>query len=541
MRASFRGAALLPGLLIASFGVGPSRLAAQEPDFCAPVPLAVPTAEPPVVELLVGPPPAPLLTKTQPEDPPTPAITLRVRVPATAPASKELEYRICAENRSPALAHHVLVRVPLPSGARYVRASPEPAERQPELLWRLGSVAGGGKSEITLVVVPTGAEDVKLCARVQFEHGECVCTKIPRPGLRLEKTGPEKALLYDSLNFRLTVTNIGTADLVNVRLTDKLPAGLEPSGGKDRLNWIIGTLPPGQSKSVDYQVIAKAMGRLCNTAIATAEGGLRDEKQSCVAVTEAKLGMTMHGPARRYLNVNATYEITLNNAGTGPLENVSIDNPLPPQTEFVAASEGGQAAGNQVRWVFGTLEPGASRTVELTLRALSPGHICNRATAQAERGLTRQAEVCTDFAGVAALELTVQDSEDPVEVGKTTMYNITVHNPGSTPATNVRIAATVPSQMAVLRATPADYRVQDRMIVYEPRTIPAGGDVRFQIEVRGERAGDVRFKVDLTADQLPAGPVQQEEGTTIFTSLPPSRREPGSVPATAPVKTNSAR
>ena len=51
----------------------------------------------------------------------------------------------------------------------------------------------------------------------------------------------------------------------------------------------MGTLAPGQSQSVEYQVIATKPGRLCNKAIATAAGGLREEKESCVTVGEMKL------------------------------------------------------------------------------------------------------------------------------------------------------------------------------------------------------------------------------------------------------------
>jgi hypothetical protein len=86
--------------------------------------------------------------------------------------------------------------------------------------------------------------------------------------------------------------------------------------------------------------------------------------------------------------------------------------------------------------------------------------------------------------------------------------------------------ATVPEQMTVMRAAGAsDNRKDGQKITYEPLTLAAGGEARFRIEVKAERPGDVRFKVELTADQLTAGPVQQEESTTIFAVLPSSRRK----------------
>jgi uncharacterized repeat protein (TIGR01451 family) len=462
----------------------------------------------------------------EPPDPPAPVVVLRVRVAASIAAGQELEYRICVENRSPAAAHHVLVRNPLPANARFVRATPEPAVREPELLWRLGTLEGGARQDIVLVLAPAGGEEIKNCARVQFEHGECVTTKVARPSLSMHKNGPTQALLSDTLNYRLTLTNTGSAELSNLLVTDLLPAGLEHTSGKDRLSWIVGTLAPSQTQNIDYQVVAKKLGRLCNKVIATAAGGLREEMESCVTVGEMKLGLTMTGPARHYLNIPATYELTVSNTGTLPLTHVVITNPVPAQTTFLSASGAGQLVGNGVQWLIGTLAPAASRTVQIRLRALAPGRICNQAIATADRGLTEQAEACTDFSGASALSLAVDDTVDPVAVGGETSYNITVRNPGTKPVTRVQIVATVPEQMIVIGAGGAsDNRKEGQKIIYAPLTLPPGGEARFRVDVKAQRPGDVRFKVELTADQLTAGPVLQEESTTIFVALPSLRKK----------------
>jgi uncharacterized repeat protein (TIGR01451 family) len=223
----------------------------------------------------------------------------------------------------------------------------------------------------------------------------------------------------------------------------------------------------------------------------------------------------------------ATYQITVNNEGAAPLSNVEINNPVPSQANFLSAGEGGQLVDNQVKWMIGELAPGTSRTVDIVLQARAPGKICNQASATADRGLSKQAEACTDFAGVAALALEVEDTNDPVEVDAATTYNITVRNPGSGPVTNVRIAATVPQQMTVTRAAgTTDNRKEGQKVIYEPITLQGGGEARFSVEVKAQRPGDVRFKVELTADQLTAGPVQQEESTTIYAILPSSRTKP---------------
>ncbi len=515
-------AGLLSCLAFAPMGDA-GRLRADPTTPCGPVLLPPHRPEPPLADWSAV--PSPLAQGVPyPQDPPTPVVAIRVRVPASVAAGQDLDYRICVENRSSAAAHHVLVHNPLPANARFVRASREPSATDPELVWRLGTLEAGAKQEIVLTLAPTGTGDVNNCARVQFEHGQCVRTKVTKPALKIHKTGPTQAHLYDALTYKLTLTNTGTAELTNVLLTDVIPKGLEHESGKSRLSWIVGSLAPGESQSVDYQVMAKAVGRLCNKAIATADGGLRQEIETCVTVGEAKLDVKMTGPKRRYLNLPAKYEISLTNPGTATLSQVMITNPLPAGTTFISATEDGQLADNEVRWSLGTLAPGARRSVAVVLQAQTEGRICNKATVSADRGLTKQAEACTDFIGVPALSLEVVDSNDPIEVGTATAYKVTVRNQGTTPATHVRIVATVPNQLEVTRAAgSANFRKEGQKITYEPITLEPAGEARYRIEVKAVRAGDVRFKVELTADQLTAGPVQQEESTAIYAALPPSR------------------
>ena len=109
-----------------------------------PAPLPCPAPPPPA--------PPPIDETPCPIDPPTPVVAIRVRAPASSAGGREIEYRICIENCSDADAHHVVVRDPLPANARFVRASPEPHVREPELVWHLGSLEGGKCREITLVL-----------------------------------------------------------------------------------------------------------------------------------------------------------------------------------------------------------------------------------------------------------------------------------------------------------------------------------------------------------------------------------------------------
>jgi uncharacterized repeat protein (TIGR01451 family) len=385
-----------------------------------------------------------------------------VRVLACAVAGQELKYHLCVENCSPAAAHHVLVRNPMPKNARFVRATPEPTSREPELQWRLGTLAGGARCEIMLVLAPTGTDDVKNCARVQFEHGQCVLTRIaraaPPPGVPVGPPAP---------------------------------------------------LPPVPTKP------APPLGT-------------------------AKLALTISGPKQELVNQPATYTITISNPGTAAAGSVLVTGLLPANTKFLSASEGGRFHANQVAWLLGTLAPGASRTVQLVLRADAAGELCTKATALADPGLKADGEACTVFQGAPAMHCGVVDRNDPIPVGGTTSYVILVWNQGQLPVTNIRIKAVVPREMALVRAKgPADNKLgeqtkEGQIVLYDPlASLEPGGKREYEVYVKAVRPGDVRFKVEMTADQLkPGGPVHREESTRIYQEENGGSPPPAAAPQT---------
>lgn len=461
-----------------------------------------------------------------------PVVTLAVRVAATSPQGQELEYQLLVRNASRLAAHHVIVRNPIPTGTQFVRATPEATNREGELVWQIGTLQPGATRDLRLVLKPVGTDDVRNCARVQFEHGQCVTTKIARPTISLRKIGPTQAAMNQVLNYQLVVTNTGQVDVREIVLNDHLPQGLQNlSGDGARLIWKIDSLAPGQSRTFDYQARAIQLGPQRNAAVASTASGLRESAEHTVTVAEARLKISMTGPPVGYLNYPAAYQITVSNQGGLPLSNVVVDNPIPANTQIVSASQGGQNAGNGVRWMIGPLEPGASRTVDLVLRATQVARVVNTAQAVAEGGLMDRAEFITEFQGASALGADIKVTNDPVPVGGTTSYEVTVRNQGMIPATNVRIRMTVPPELEVTQTGPVkfinDNQPQGARIVSEAIGIPPSGQATFRIDTKALRVGrgDIRINFELLADQLPGGPVLKQASTTIYNVAPAIRRK----------------
>jgi uncharacterized repeat protein (TIGR01451 family) len=468
------------------------------------------------------------------QDPPTPVVSVKMRVPAEVILGKELEYKILVENSSTSPAHHVVLRDALPAGVKYVRASPEPNVKDPELIWRLGTLNGGGKQEIAIVVMPSAAGAIANCARVQFEHGQCTTTRVLKPAIQVRREGPKEGILGDVVKFKLTITNSGDTDLTNVKLEEALPAGLEHASGQKMLRWEMSLLPPGDSESTEYEVKITAATKLCSKATVQANDDLKDEYESCLQAVEPKMKVMKSGPDKRYVNLPAIYQITVENAGTIPLKGVSITDQVPLKASFVRASDNGEAKDNVVTWTLGDLEPGVSKTVELELKAVSEGAIVNQAIARADHGVEQQAAVKTTFAGVAALTLDVQHDNDPLEVGGAITYDIKVSNPGSSAARNVLVTVQAPDQLEITRAAgDSDPERVGSDIHFAGISIPAGGTARYRVYAKAIKPGvHVRMRVRLEADELRGGPVEQEEVATIYAAMPVSlRKRPRTEPA----------
>jgi uncharacterized repeat protein (TIGR01451 family) len=232
----------------------------------------------------------------------------------------------------------------------------------------------------------------------------------------------------------------------------------------------------------------------------------------------------MTGPKQQLVSQPATYQITVSNPGTAAALNVLVTGILPVGTRFVTASDGGRFHVGQVAWLLGNLAPGATRSVQLTLRAEAPGEICPRAGALADPGLKAEAQTCTAFQGASAMLLEVVDRKDPVPVGGETSYVIQVLNQGHVPVTDVRIKAIVPPEMALLRARgPVDNKLGEQSrdgqaVLFDPLPhLEPGVKQEYEVYVKALRPGDVRFKVELTADQLRVGgTVHEEESTRVY-------------------------
>jgi uncharacterized repeat protein (TIGR01451 family) len=480
--------------------------------------------------------PFPPARLSDPAGPPVPVVALRVRVPAEAEPDRELVYRISVVNTSRAAAHHVTVSNPLPANVRLVRTRPEAGERpEPKgkrvLIWELGTLEPGARKELELVVVPDGSgREVLNCARVQFEHGQCVRTRLTKPGLRVRATAPRGAVLYDMVPLQIEVTNTGRAAARNVRVTDTLPEGWSfhestPAQSKKAPpTWDLGDIAPGKTKRITYQAIPKKAGAFRTQVVVEAEGGLREESSASVRVGKPALTVALTGPKHRLVNRIATYYITVENPGTIAATNVEVMEDLPADIVAKYASPGAVRSGNGVRWSLGRLEAGTSRVLRLDVQARRSGLFKNVVTASADRGLSEQAKTETRFANATGLALEAHKGVGRVEVERELICTFRALNLGRAAATEVSVTIQAPAELKVVSFKgPVKGRQTGGKVEFDPlQALAPGVEAVYTVRLRGERAGEAKLVVEAISDQIdPGKPVKVEEIIVITSPLMP--------------------
>ncbi len=545
----------LLGICVAVWCIVPAQMPAQSRpvDVIAVQGSGPISPEPPLAEGVVpGAPGAPGSRGTTAiVDPPVPVVSIRVRVPATATAGQELTYHIYVDNTTQATAHHVEVRASVPTFARVVSVSPkaepveerepkDPTKKEMEYRWPLGTLEARGSKEITLTVVPDGTGEVRTTARVSYEHGQTVITHLNKPLLHLRISGPKEGTVNSTLKYVLDIVNDGSAVAENVVVTNPLEDGLKyasstpNANGENPLRWEFPSLAPAQKQRIEYDVIPTKVGSFVLGPKIIAKGDFSDSKMVTVKVGQPKLAVTMTGPKLEVPGHPFTYTIAVKNNGDIAAANVEISNGIPqnfhpdtraPLIEFLSATNNGRYERPDVRWRLGTLPPGESRDVQLTVRANQFGRYVNRANVRSDQTLLREAMTIIVDPN-KPLTLNVERAKEVLQVGGDVLYTVRVINSGNNPLDGVALKLDANNTVQFLDPRGAtngrlDLKVPSVQFETLPSPIPPGEIREFSVLVRPSQAGEVKFLASVAATtQLPNG-VKQEDTAKIVVAPPP--------------------
>ncbi len=447
----------------------------------------------------------------------SPSIIIQKRAPDEVKVGKPASFVIQVQNVGGVEALGVQVYDRVPAGMRLIDASPQPQQHGDVLIWQLGALEPGGERTVSMQLVPEQEGELGSVARVTFEAAASVRTISTRPALKITQQAPQQVLIGQQLEIELEVSNPGTGAATGVIMQEDVPEGLEHPKGR-QLDNLIGTLAPGEVRRQVLRLRAVAPGVIENHIRLVGDDGLAAEHRVSIEVIAPQLAIELEGPSRRFLERQATYQISLANTGSAEATNVEIVAYLDRGFSFVGTEYQGQYDPNRhaVYWSLAELPAEGRGTVPLTLLPIEQGERAIRLEARGDLNLISRHEKKVNIDALAELTFAVTDDVDPIEVGGTVTYEVRITNRGSGDDGDVKFQMQLPPGLELV-SSDNDASTDGRgLVVFAPQSVMAArSETVHRIRVRGTTPGTHVVKAVISSREAPVQ-VTKEESTTVY-------------------------
>ncbi len=300
--------------------------------------------------------------------------------------------------------------------------------------------------------------------------------------IKVTKRVIEPASVGGMLKYRITIEALDNVN--NVRLTESIPAGVQFSSANpaaslagSNANWSFPSMRKGDSQNIDITVKPTSEGnhQICSTVTV--------DNAFCIDffAGQPKLDVVKKGPASIELGEEASWTVTVTNNGTAAATNVVVTDTLP--DAFTPTSN--------LRQPIGDLDPGETKSVTYTAKAVKQGNFSNRAVASYDGGQSGgpgSSAVASSPIAVVQSGIRVRKT-GPAEayVFKPVTFDITIENTGDTDLKNVRITDILPKGSSV--ADNGRGRVSGDAIGWMIPNLPAGSSQLIRTEIAATRKG----------------------------------------------------
>ncbi|MCC6234269.1 MAG: DUF11 domain-containing protein [Verrucomicrobiales bacterium] len=392
--------------------------------------------------------------------------------------------------------------------------------------WKIGGLGPRETKTVKVMGSASGEGTITTCGWATYSPILCEPIKVVKPAIELVKTMPAQVTQCDPIPVKLVVRNNGSSTLTAVKVTDTLPSGLTTDAGQSSVSFDAGTLTPGQSKEFAFNAKAARTGSYNNPAKATSAQGVEADAQASVKVVKPALTIAcitppektgpMGGKFAEFIGRPFEVCFEVKNTGDAPSASTVVSLPIPAGLTFRSATEGGANSGGTVNWNIGSLAPGASKKVCVTLSGASGGNYSFSAAARGVCADPANTTCAVFIQGVNAILVEVVDDPDPIQVGEETTYTIKVTNQGGgLDLQDVAVKATFPDEVTPGAASNGG-SISGANVSWAPvPTLAVKQTITYTVKGKGTKAGDARLKVDVTTKSR-QNPITELESTTVY-------------------------
>jgi len=450
----------------------------------------------------------------------TPLLNVETLGPRRITVGREGLYTLHLKNQGQTPARQVVVHVMIPNWADVNGTEPTggTVSQQMEgqfrhLSWRIDELAVGAMESLDLRVVPRQSKPFDLAVQWEFAPPPSQASiEVQEPELAMRLEGPDTILFGETQVYRLQVENTGSGDAENVVLA-LVPPG---SGSREIIRHALGTVPAGQKRVIELELVARQEGSLKLAVDAKDDLAASAHLEQTIRVLKPALEVSVAGPPLQYVGQEDWYEVVVRNPGTAPAEEVRVDVAIPSAVALVDAPQAEVLEKQHaVRWTLDRLEAGKEAKFRLACRYVVPGTVRLVADAQG-KSLAAQGECSTQLDTVADLALRVEDPQGPMPIGKPSEYRIVLENRGTRAAEKVQVVGFFSEGIEAVAADGAPNKILPGQVLFTPiRAIAPGEKVVLTIKAVASKHGNLVFRAEASCStsniQLAA-----EESTYFF-------------------------
>lgn len=324
-----------------------------------------------------------------------PLLAASIKMPSEVRVGDTTSANVTISNPGTGTAKNVILKATLPEGLE--------CKTGRDFVSEIGPL-GPGESRavrIGLVAVAGGDHTLRVLAQsadTELEQSSQTSIRVLAPNLTLSASGPSLRYLNRAAKYTITATNNSNASSDNVRISQTVAAGFDfvkaDQGGRwdgDRrtVSWFIGQMQPGQSKTVELELLPKELGEFRQQFRVTGDAGIEAASVVLTRIEGAASLVMEVKDTEDPIEVGSdmTYAICVRNEGSKSAGKVAVSCELPLDVELVDVDGPTQHIVESGMLIFkpvAQLAANDSVTFRITIKGTSAGNTKLRARLTSE-------------------------------------------------------------------------------------------------------------------------------------------------------------